>query len=107
MLHLAFSAGLRVSELVGLRLDQLDLRNPCSIQVRRIQTLGNRGKTSSQKTPLPAWPFTGRIGGDGSCHRVCSGQDHKFFCRAGITLSRCRIIGHDQGEQLSREVHKL
>ena len=30
MLHLAFSAGLRVSELVGLRLDQLDLRSPCT-----------------------------------------------------------------------------
>jgi integrase/recombinase XerD len=33
MLHLAFSAGLRVSELVGLRLDQLDLRSPCTIHV--------------------------------------------------------------------------
>ncbi|MFN0192315.1 MAG: tyrosine-type recombinase/integrase [Aestuariivirga sp.] len=33
MLHLAFAAGLRVSELVGLRLDQLDLRNPCTIRV--------------------------------------------------------------------------
>lgn len=33
MIHLAFSAGLRVSELVGLRLDQLDLRNPATIHV--------------------------------------------------------------------------
>jgi integrase/recombinase XerD len=33
MLHLAFSAGLRVSELVGLRLDQLNLRSPCTIHV--------------------------------------------------------------------------
>jgi site-specific recombinase XerD len=33
MLHLAFSAGLRVSELVGLRLDQLDLRSPCTVHV--------------------------------------------------------------------------
>jgi len=30
---LAFSAGLRVSELVGLQLDQLDLRIPCAIRV--------------------------------------------------------------------------
>jgi site-specific recombinase XerD len=33
MLHLAFSAGLRVSELVGLQLNQLDLRSPCAIRV--------------------------------------------------------------------------
>lgn len=33
MLHLAFSAGLRVSELVGLHLDQLDLRSPAAIHV--------------------------------------------------------------------------
>jgi integrase/recombinase XerD len=33
MLHLAFSAGLRVSELVGLHLNQLDLRTPCAIHV--------------------------------------------------------------------------
>ncbi|WP_413992455.1 tyrosine-type recombinase/integrase [Labrys okinawensis] len=33
MLHLAFSAALRVSELVGLRLDQLDLRSPSAIHV--------------------------------------------------------------------------
>lgn len=33
MLHLAFSAGLRVSELVGLQLDQLELRSPATIQV--------------------------------------------------------------------------
>lgn len=33
MLHLAFSAGLRVSELVGLQLDQLELRSPATIHV--------------------------------------------------------------------------
>lgn len=38
MLHLAFAAGLRVSELVALRLDQLDLEATLSIHV-----VGNRG----------------------------------------------------------------
>lgn len=33
MLHLAFAAGLRVSELVGLRVDQFDARAPASIHV--------------------------------------------------------------------------
>ena len=33
MLHLAFAAGLRVSELVALRLDQLDLQSASSIHV--------------------------------------------------------------------------
>lgn len=33
MLHLAFAAGLRVSELVGLRVDQFDARVPASIHV--------------------------------------------------------------------------
>jgi integrase/recombinase XerD len=33
MLHLAFSTGLRVSELVGPRLDQLNLRVPCTIHI--------------------------------------------------------------------------
>ena len=49
MLHLAFSAGLRVSELVGLRLDQLDLRNPCSIHVI--------GKGRRERV-LPLWKET-------------------------------------------------
>lgn len=33
MLHLAFAAGLRVSELVGLQLNQLELRSPATIHV--------------------------------------------------------------------------
>lgn len=46
MLHLAFAAGLRVSELVGLRLDQLDLQNPCTIHVM--------GKGRRERV-LPLW----------------------------------------------------
>ena len=49
MLHLAFAAGLRVSELVGLSLDQLDLRTPPSIHIigkgrreRRAASFGRR-----------------------------------------------------------------
>jgi integrase len=33
MLHVAYACGLRVAELVSLRLDQLDSRNPASIHV--------------------------------------------------------------------------
>ncbi len=33
MLHLAYAAGLRVSELIGLRLDQFDTRSPSTIHV--------------------------------------------------------------------------
>jgi integrase/recombinase XerD len=56
MLHLAFAAGLRVSELVGLRLDQLDLRTPPSIHVigkgRRERRLPLWKETT---TVLRAW----------------------------------------------------
>jgi integrase/recombinase XerD len=34
MLHLAFAAGMRVSELVGLRLDQIDRCPPCTLSAR-------------------------------------------------------------------------
>lgn len=49
MLHLAFAAGLRVSELVGLRLDQLDQRNWASIHVM--------GKGRRERV-LPLWKET-------------------------------------------------
>jgi site-specific recombinase XerD len=49
MLHLAFAAGLRVSELVGLRLDQFDTRPPASIQVM--------GKGRRERA-LPLWRET-------------------------------------------------
>jgi integrase/recombinase XerD len=49
MLHLAFAAGLRVSELVGLRLDQLDQRSWASIHVM--------GKGRRERV-LPLWKET-------------------------------------------------
>jgi site-specific recombinase XerD len=33
MLHLAFAAGMRVSELVGLRLDQMDHRELATVHI--------------------------------------------------------------------------
>ena len=64
MLHLAFAAGLRVSELVGLRLDQLDLPMVCTVHVlgkgRRERVLPLWKETT---TALKAWlarrPSTG------------------------------------------------
>jgi site-specific recombinase XerD len=56
MLHLAFSAGLRVSELIGLRLDQLNLLSPATIHVtgkgrrERVLPLWKEGVVS-----LKAW----------------------------------------------------
>jgi len=49
MLHLAFAAGLRVSELVGIRVDQFDARAPASIHVM--------GKRRRERV-LPLWRET-------------------------------------------------
>ena len=49
MLHLAFAAGLRVSELVGLQVDQLDARSPASIHIM--------GKGRRERV-LPLWKET-------------------------------------------------
>jgi integrase/recombinase XerD len=79
MLHLAFSAGLRVSELVGLRLDQLDLRNPCSIHVigkgRRERVLPLWKETV---TALRAWLSVREQGRDGAL----------FLNASGLTMTR-------------------
>lgn len=65
MLHLAFAAGLRVSELVGLRLDDLELQPQPAIHVR--------GKGRRERV-LPLWKITTKalrawlaIRGDASC----------------------------------------
>jgi len=52
MLHLTFAAGLRVSELVGLRLDDLELRSPPTIRVH--------GKGRRERV-LPLWKETVRV----------------------------------------------
>lgn len=65
MLHLAFAAGLRVSELVGLRLDEVALQPQPSIRVR--------GKGRRERI-LPLWKITAKtlrawlaVRGDASC----------------------------------------
>ncbi|HEY5959722.1 MAG TPA: tyrosine-type recombinase/integrase, partial [Polyangiaceae bacterium] len=52
MLHVAFAAGLRVSELVGLRLQDVTLRPEASILIR--------GKGRRERT-LPMWKETARV----------------------------------------------
>ena len=49
MLHICFACGLRVSELVGLQLDQVTLHRPASIRVR--------GKGRKERS-LPLWKET-------------------------------------------------
>jgi len=49
MLHLTFAAGLRVSELVGLRIDQFDARQPASVHIM--------GKGRRERV-LPLWKET-------------------------------------------------
>jgi site-specific recombinase XerD len=65
MLHLAFAAGLRVSELVGLRVDQFDARPPASIHVmgkgRRERVLPLWKETT---VALKAWLAVRRCGQD-------------------------------------------
>lgn len=65
MLHLAFAAGLRVSELVGLRLEEVALQPQPSIRVR--------GKGRRERI-LPLWKITAKtlrawlaVRGDASC----------------------------------------
>jgi integrase/recombinase XerD len=75
MLHLAFAAGLRVSELVGLRLDQLDLPTPSSIRVlgkgRRERVLPLWKETA---TALKAWLTRRPPTGDPSLFLNAMGQ---------------------------------
>ena len=68
MLHLAFAAGLRVSELVGLRIDQFDARRCRSIHVmgkgRRERVLPLWKETAAA---LKAWLAIRPAGGDRAC----------------------------------------
>jgi site-specific recombinase XerD len=79
MLHLAFSAGLRVSELVGLQLDQLELRSPATIHVigkgrrERVLPLWKEGVIA-----LKAWLAVRRQRHDGAL----------FLNAAGFAMTR-------------------
>jgi len=79
MLHLAFAAGLRVSELVGLRLDQLDLRTPPSIHII--------GKGRRERR-LPLWKETTTVLRAWLAVRQQDG-DHELFLNArGHAMTR-------------------
>ena len=79
MLHLAFAAGLRVSELVGLSLDQLDLRTPPSIHII--------GKGRRERR-LPLWKETTAVLRAWLAVRPRDG-DHELFLNArGRAMTR-------------------
>ncbi len=77
MLHLAFSAGLRVSELVGLRLDQLDQQTLATIHImgkgRRERVLPLWKQTASA---IKAWMAVRR--GDGDKELFLNARGHSM-----------------------------
>lgn len=79
MLHLAFAAGLRVSELVGLRLDQLDLRTASSIHVI--------GKGRRERR-LPLWRETAAALKDWLAIRPSDGDQELFLNARGRAMTR-------------------
>lgn len=79
MLHLAFAAGLRVSELVGLRLDQFDDAALPSLHVI--------GKGRRERI-LPLWQETARTLRRWIAVRPSQGDPHLFLNAAGRTMTR-------------------
>ena len=79
MLHLAFAAALRVSELVTLRVDQLDQQTQASIQVM--------GKGRRERV-LPLWKETARILKIWLAVRPKSGDPELFLNAAGHAMTR-------------------
>ena len=79
MLHLAFAAGLRVSELVGLRLDQFDGRTPACIHVL--------GKGRRERV-LPLWKETGSTIRAWLAIRPPSSDPELFLNNAGRAMTR-------------------
>jgi integrase/recombinase XerD len=79
MLHLAFAAALRVSELVTLRMDQLDQQTQASIQVM--------GKGRRERV-LPLWKETARILKIWLAVRQKIGDPELFLNAAGHAMTR-------------------
>jgi integrase/recombinase XerD len=79
MLHLAFAAGLRVSELVGLRLDQLD--RPA---ISGIHVLG-KGR---RERVLPLWKETTAALKAWLAHRPSTGDPELFLNAVGHAMTR-------------------
>jgi len=79
MLHLAFAGGLRVSELVGLALDQFDGRAPASIHVL--------GKGRRERV-LPLWQETAAAIRAWIAIRPKDGETALFLNNVGRTMTR-------------------
>lgn len=79
MLHLAFAAGLRVSELVGLRMDQVDLQALPSIHVM--------GKGRRERV-LPLWNETAAVLKAWLRVRPQNGDAELFLNVAGSAMTR-------------------
>lgn len=79
MLHLAFAAGLRVSELVGLRMDQLDCQALSSVHIM--------GKGRRERV-LPLWKETATVLKAWLAIRPNSGDPELFLNAAGATMTR-------------------
>jgi integrase/recombinase XerD len=79
MLHLAFAAGLRVSELVGLRVDQLDRATLSTIHVI--------GKGRRERV-LPLWKETTAVLKAWLAARPSSGDKELFLNAKGLAMTR-------------------
>jgi len=79
MLHLTYAGGLRVSELVNLRLDQFDSRVPASIHVI--------GKGRRERV-LPLWKGTATVLKAWLAIRRTDGDPELFHNAAGRAMSR-------------------
>lgn len=79
MLHLAFAAGLRVSELVGLRMDQLDCQALSSVHIM--------GKGRRERV-LPLWKETATVLKAWLAIRPDSGDPELFLNAGGAAMTR-------------------
>lgn len=79
MLHLAYACGLRVAELVSLRLDQLDSRTPPSI---RVMGKGRRERV------LPLWKETATAVNAWLKVRQATGSSELFLNAGGRAMTR-------------------
>jgi integrase/recombinase XerD len=79
MLHLAFAAGLRVSELVGLRLDQLERGSAPCVHVM--------GKGRRERVP-PLWKKTASVIAEWLKARKTAGDPELFLNAAGRAMTR-------------------
>lgn len=82
MLHVCFAAGLRVSELAGLRLDDLETHPQASIRVR--------GKGRRERV-LPLWKETAKVLRDWKAVRVQRASPELFLNAQGAPMTRAEF----------------